>query len=228
VYDLVRAIPTGASAVSRDDAFQHAHALLGFYQAYGPEGDDSHDLRDRYVSEIIDRWRRRTGHRLIYNAANAHTAAVPRMLVSFPDEQPGDDTVERELAGGRLRRQLGHRYVSIGISFDHGQVLTGWEVQPGGPAVYDVPSPHVSLVDHVLGQARQRDYLIDLRHDAPAAVRRWLRGRAKVRVIGSAYLPANDANYAITVDPWRGAFDAFLHLDEVSASRLLPAGSGRQ
>jgi erythromycin esterase len=98
VYDLVRAIPTGASAVSRDDAFQHAHALLGLYQAYGPEGD-SHDLRDRYVSEIIDRWRRRTGHRLIYNAANAHTAAVPRMLVSFPDEQPGDDTVERELAG---------------------------------------------------------------------------------------------------------------------------------
>lgn len=80
----------------------------------------------------------------------------------------------------------------------------------------------------MLGQARQRDYLIDLRHDAPAAVRRWLGGRAKVRVIGSAYVPANDANYAITVDPWLGAFDAILHLDEVSASRLLSAGPGRQ
>lgn len=59
-------------------------------------------------------------------------------------------------------------------------------------------------------------------------MQRWLRGRAKVRVIGSAYVPANDANYAITVDPWRGAFDAILHLDEVSASRPLSAGPGRQ
>jgi hypothetical protein len=36
VYDLVRAIPAGSSAVSRADAVQHAHALLGFYEAYGP------------------------------------------------------------------------------------------------------------------------------------------------------------------------------------------------
>lgn len=49
-----------------------------------------------------------------------------------------------------------------------------------------------------------------------------------MRVIGSAYVPANDANYAITVDPWRGAFDAILHLDEASASRLLPAVPGRR
>jgi erythromycin esterase len=146
------------------------------------------------------------------------------MLVSFPDDQPGDDTVEREMAGGRLRRQLGHRYVSIGISFHHGQVLTGWEVQPGGPAVDDIPPPHVSLVDHLLGQARAPDYLIDLRHDGPPPVRRWLRDPARMRIIASAYLPANDANYAITVDPWRGAFDAILHLDRVTPSRLLAPG----
>jgi erythromycin esterase len=166
VDDLVRALPAGSSAVSRADAVQHAHALLGFYEAYGPDGD-ADDVRDRYVTAIINRWRDRTGH----------------------------------------------RYVSIGISFDHGQVLTGWEVQPGGPAVYDVPPPDVSLVDHVLGQAREPDYLIDLRRDGPPPVRRWLEGAARMRIIGSAYFPANDANYAITVDSWRGAFDAILHLD---------------
>jgi hypothetical protein len=47
-----------------------------------------------------------------------------------------------------------------------------------------------------------------------------------MRIIGSAYDPANDADYAITVDPWRGAFDAILHLDHVTPSRLLPAGAG--
>ena len=225
VSDLVRSIPTGPSAVDHDDAVQHAHALLGFYHANGPGGDAA-DLRDRYITAIIDRWRHRTGHRVIYSAANAHTAAVPRLLVSFPDGEPGDDTVERELAGGRLRRQHGHRYVSIGISFDHGQVLTGWEVQPGGPAVYDIPPPDVSLVDHVLGRARARDYLIDLHHDGPPSVRRWLRGPARMRIIGSAYHPANDADYAITVGSWRGAFDAVLHLDRVTPSRLLAAAPG--
>jgi erythromycin esterase len=224
VHDLVRAVPAGPSAVGRDDAVQHAHALLGFYEGYGPDGD-ANDLRDRYVTAIIDRWRRRTGRRVVYNAATAHTAAVPRMLVSFPNDQPGDDTVERQLAGGRLRRQLGDRYVAIGISFDHGQVLTGWEVQPGGPAVYEVPPPSASLVDHVLGQTREPDYLIDLRHGGPPAVRRWLRGPARMRIVASAYVPANDADYAITVDPWRGAFDAILHLDQVTPSRLLPPAS---
>jgi erythromycin esterase len=225
VSDLVRSIPTGPSAVDHDDAVQHAHALLGFYHANGP-GGDADDIRDRYITAIIDRWRHRTRHRVIYSAANAHTAAVPRLLVSFPDGEPGDDTVERELAGGRLRRQHGHRYVSIGISFDHGQVLTGWEVQPGGPAVYDIPPPDASLVDHVLGRARARDYLIDLHHDGPPPVRRWLRGPAKMRIIGSAYHPANDADYAITVGSWRGAFDAVLHLDRVTPSRLLAAAPG--
>ena len=211
--------------VSSDDAVQHAHALLGFYQAYGPDGD-ADDLRDRYITAIINRWRHRTGHRVIYSAANAHTAAVSRLLVSFPDDEPGDDTVERQLAGGRLRRQHGHRYVSIGISFDHGQVLTGWEVQPGGPAVYDVPPPDASLVDHVLGRAHARDYLLDLHDDGPPPVRRWLEGAARMRIIGSAYLPANDADYAITVGSWRGAFDAILHLDRVTPSRLLATGQG--
>jgi len=51
---MIRTLPPGPSAVSRDDAEQHAHALLGFYEAFGPDGD-ADDLRDRYVTEIIDR-----------------------------------------------------------------------------------------------------------------------------------------------------------------------------
>jgi erythromycin esterase-like protein len=98
---------------------------------------------------------------------------------------------------------------------------TGGEVRPGGPAVYDVPPPDVSLVDHVLGRAGDRDYFIDLHHHGRPAVRSWLRGTAKMRIIGSAYYPANDVKYAITVDPWGGAFDAILHLNQVTPSRLL-------
>jgi hypothetical protein len=47
-----------------------------------------------------------------------------------------------------------------------------------------------------------------------------------MRIIGSAYHPADDADYAITVGSWRGAFDAVLHLDRTTPSRLLAAAPG--
>ena len=47
-----------------------------------------------------------------------------------------------------------------------------------------------------------------------------------MRIIGSAYHPDRDTDYAITVDPWGGAFDAILHLGRVTPSRLLAAGQG--
>jgi hypothetical protein len=58
---------------------------LGFRTIVWEEGWGSGVAIDRYVTAIVDRWRQRTGQRVIYSAANARTAAVPRLLVSFPD-----------------------------------------------------------------------------------------------------------------------------------------------
>jgi erythromycin esterase len=218
-YELVRSLRGRGKTVERDDAVQHAHAILGFYESYTKAGDKN-DVRDRYVSEILLAWRRRTGHRVIYSAANAHTTSSPRMLVSFPDPYPGDDTAERELAGGRLRRRLGRGYVSIGTVFDHGGVFTGWEAD-GGPKVYDVPPPHASFIDHTLGRTRRPDYLLDLHAPAPPAVRVWLDGPAKLRIMSSAYYPDNDANYSQAVDSLTEGFDALLHVGEVAPARML-------
>jgi hypothetical protein len=55
---------------------------------------------------------------------------------------------------------------------------------------------------------------------------RWLRGPARMRIIGSAYHPANDPDYTITVGAGNGAFDAVLHLHRVTSSRLLAAAPG--
>jgi hypothetical protein len=89
VYELVRAVPAGSSVVSRADAVQHAYAVLGFYQAYGPDGD-ADDIRDQYVTAIIDHWRHCTGHRVIYSAANAHIAAVPACWSPSPTTTPSN------------------------------------------------------------------------------------------------------------------------------------------
>jgi hypothetical protein len=47
-----------------------------------------------------------------------------------------------------------------------------------------------------------------------------------MRIIGSAYHPANDPDYTITVGAGNGAFDAVLHLHRVTSSRLLAAAPG--
>lgn len=218
VYELLCALPSGASSVDREDAVQHAYAILGFYDSYTAAGEQD-DRRDAYVAETVRRWQRRTGHRLVYSAANAHTAASRQMLISFPDEFPGDDTAVRRLAGGRLRRHYGRHYVSIGTVFHEGDVLTGWE--SGAPAVFAVPSPSPSFIDHVLGQAHRPDYLLDLRLPAPPVVRRQLDGAATMRIIGSAYDAGIDALYSQRLDSWREGFDAVLHIHHVEASRLL-------
>jgi hypothetical protein len=129
------------------------------------------------------------------------------------------------------RRQPQRHLDRLHRLLDHGSQLGGEAIQvdllaQAGRESLDraggvIVAPVEATVDPVLDP----DYLIDLRHHGPPAVRRWLRGAAKMRIIGSAYHPANDANYAITVDPWHAAFDTILHLDEVTPSRLL-ADSG--
>lgn len=126
VERLVRGLPRGQSSVSRRDAEMHAFALLGFYHANTHEGGRQ-DLRDRYIADILDRWLRMSARPVVYSAANAHTVAAPRQIVSFPDPwSPPDQWVtERSLAGGLLRERYGADYVSIGTTFDHGTILSG-------------------------------------------------------------------------------------------------------
>lgn len=214
---LVGALPSGPSPVDREDAQQHARAILGFYDAYAAQVDRGDvNVRDRYIADTLSWWRQRTGHRILYSAANVHTAASPRVTYTFPpDPQP----IEAALAGGHLRQRYGHSYVSIGTVFHTGEILAGWE--SGQPSVVTIPPPGPSMVDHDLGQARHPTYLLDLHAKAPEPVRRRLDGPATMRIIGSAYDAAIDEQYAMHVASWRDGFDAVFHLGKVTPTRLL-------
>ncbi len=214
VNDIVRRLPRRPSPVSVQDAALHALTLLGFYESYTADGERT-DTRDAYIAEILRRWRRTHRDPIIYSAANAHTAAAPTQLVSFPPDPP----TTRALVGGRLRATYGHDYVSIGITFDHGAIRAGWDT--GRPRVFPVPVPPKNFVDHVLGQVSRGEYLLGLQGCHRGAVGRWLDHRGKLRVIGGAgYDPSHDRAYSMTLDPWGPAFDALVHLDTVRASRL--------
>lgn len=113
----------------------------------------------------------------------------------------------------------GRKYVSIGTVFHTGEVLTGWET--GSPSVFQVLPPSASMVDHLLGRANLPDYLLHLHSDAPHPVRLRLEGPATMRLIGSAYNASNDSAYAMSVESWIKAFDAILHVNTTTPTRLL-------
>jgi erythromycin esterase len=213
VYELVLGLAPGPSQIDREHAVQHARTIVGFYEYYATQ---MLDTRDRFMADTLTWWQRRTGHRVAYWAANVHTAASPQVTYSLPPLVPPTVAV---VAGSHLRQRYGGRYVSIGTVFHAGGVLTGWET--GSPSVFQVPPPSASMVDHSLGQARYPDYLVDLHAAAPRPVREWLAGPATMRLIGSAYDADNDAAYAMSVDSWISAFDAIMHLNMTTPTRLL-------
>jgi erythromycin esterase len=215
---LVSSLPAGTSRVDRDYAMQHANAIVGFYETYLEQiAEVSSPVRDRYIADIIGWWHRRTGQKIVYNAANVHTTASPKVTWKFPPDQTALEN--KTMAGGHLRHRFGRFYVSIGTVSHEGQVLLGWET--GRPSVFIVPPTGRGMVDYQLGKAKYPNYLLDLRAGAPEPVRQWLSGPATMRIIGTAYDPQRDADYMMRVPHWQLGFDAILHLDKTTPTRLL-------
>lgn len=207
------------------EAQMHALTILGFYEAYTPDGRRT-DRRDQWIADLLGRWHRRHRTPIAYSASNAHTIAVPHQAVSFPDPNlPEEDWVtERTMAGGLLRRRFGRRYVSIGTSFQHGTLLSGW--QEGEVKAYEVPPPVPGFIDHVLDSTGAADYILDLgARPQPAEVRSWLRGTGRQRVYGGAYYdPELDPSFYHEAGRWGRGYDALLHVDRVTAARPLTNG----
>ncbi|NBE97504.1 erythromycin esterase family protein [Nonomuraea sp. KC401] len=221
VKELVDGLPAGMSRIDLDDAVQHATTILGFYESYAEQiAEAPEPVRDQYIADLIDGWQRRTGHRIVYNAANVHTTAAPRVTWQFPPDPSA--LRNKVMAGGHLRKRYGRSYISIGTVSHRGKILGGWELGP--PSVFTVPPPGRAMIDHILGTAKHPNYLLDLRAKAPAQVRKWLAAPATMRIIGSAYDAKKDADYMMRIDSMGGGFDAILHLGRTTPTRLLKEG----
>ena len=220
---LVCRLPGGTSSVDRFEARMHALTLRGFYEAYGPGGEET-DVRARYVVAILDRWLATHPRPAIYSAANAHTVAWPRQIVSMPHPHAPPDAwvTPHSLAGGILRSRYGSAYVSIGTSFTSGSMLSGWAEQD--VREYDVPRPDRKLrrpcaragaVRRLPSRSAQPRIpptsgpgLAGLARHHPELRRRLLR-------------PEPGDDYYIAAQRWGHDFDGLLHLDTVTPGRLL-------
>jgi erythromycin esterase len=204
--ELVAGLPADAG---RPLALQHADAIAGFYE-YHATGSVA--IRDQHMAQTVAFWREHTGDRLIYWASNVHTANGNPLTISYPPFPPAT----QRSAGSLLRTRYGDGYRSIGMSFDHGAVNAGFPLQP-----YPVPPPPAQFVDAALAADTIPDYLLDLRAEAPPAVRYWLHTPAVMRAIGPAYDPTNDPAYHMSGGALADWFDVIIHQQQVTLTWLL-------
>ncbi|RKT82147.1 erythromycin esterase [Saccharopolyspora antimicrobica] len=178
--------------------------FIGAIEEWTPSLDGLAGI-EQGLAEGAIRWHERTGDKIVYWGGLAHTAVGDPRTVS-----PSSPPQTHRNAGGYLREHFGADYVSIGLTFQH------------GTAPYRIPAPPAEFADASLGTTGLDAYLLDLRADGPAPVRAWLDARAKTRLIGPEYDPADDAAYHLSGGSLAGWFDAVVHAQEITpASPLL-------
>ncbi len=207
-YALVSELP---HADGHALALQHARAIIGFYEYHA---QNAVALRDQRMADNLVWWQRHTGHKVVYWAANVHTANAPGLTISYPPFPPATQAS----AGSRLRQAYGNQYLSVGCVFDHGAVNAGF----APPTAHDVPPPQPDFVEAGFAgvASPMEDFIVDLR--TPSAGARWLTDPARTRVIGPAYEPEQDGAYWMAGGSVAEWFDLLVYQRKVSPTQLLP------
>lgn len=212
-YRLVAELPSHHDDPAYQTALHSARTIKAYYTiaALRPTG-----YRDALMAHNIRWFRHRRHARTVYISASAHTAVDPDLTVSYPPRPTWTTTT----AGTYLRRAYGSRYVSIGLTFGHGSVTTGFA--EGDPRSFRVPPPDPGSAEDMLSRVHARCYLLVLDQPAPSRVADWLHSPSRLRVISAgSFDPSRAADYAISDGSLRQWFDALVHVRRISAAPLM-------
>jgi len=201
VYRLVADLPHPVGDRVHALALHHARQIVSFYEHYDLAINDQNIYRDAHAAQNLRWWQRWTGHKVAWWAASPHTANAPDLRIAVP---PGPD-FRYPTAGSYLRRWYGHRYLSIGFTFDHGTVgLLPAESFPMPPAAAD-------WFEHPFVGVRYDQFAVDLRAPAPPPVRRWLE--APIITRGLPQAGPDSTISGGTAAQW---FDLIVHTQQVT------------
>jgi erythromycin esterase len=197
-HDLVDGLPAGEGHAL---ALHHARVVVNFYEYHAT---DSLAFAEQCLAENTIWWHHHTGDRTVYWGGSGHTANARTRIFSAPSTSEPEHN-----AGSYLRDHYGPRYVSVGLSFDHGAVP------------YPVPPPPTAFADAALGAASLDTYLLDLHASQPPPVRAWLTSPAKVRLIGPRFDPNDNAAFHLTGGSLAEWFDIIIHHQATTSTRPL-------
>jgi len=198
----------GADARAQSWAVQNARAVDQLAEGFSFDiGDDAQvaqmmKFRDRTMAANTLWWNRHTGDRMLLSAHNTH--------VSYDSFDPRYPKTE----GAFLRDALGGKYVSIGFSFYEGG-FKAFGTDDGVMRTRTVGAAQPDSNEYTLDEARQRDYILDMR-TAPPAVRAWLDRRRTTYNIGAGWPDTYLYDMALGQ-----AHDVLIHLHEIHATTYL-------
>lgn len=160
------------------------------------------EAMEREMAERTLVWHRDTGHRIVHWGGIAHIVAGDHRGLA-----PGGGT--HRSSGGHLRSALGDGYVAIAATVGE---LDDGSVPPTPPQFTEAP---LSEIDS--------GWLPIRGIDAPEAVRAWLEGPLRTRLVGPHYDPGADADHHVTGPSVHEAVDGFLHARRSEPMHPLPS-----
>ena len=164
---LVRDLPHGAGDRDHSLAAHHARQILNFYEHYAVW--PNHAYRDAHAAQNLRWWQRYSGDKVVYWAANAHTARAPG-IDFYVDGQVAASWAS---VGSFMSTWYGPEYVSIGFTFGHGSYYDG--------RVWNLPPAAETWFEHKFAEASAEQLSLDLAARSPRPVQRWLNAPARTR-----------------------------------------------
>ncbi|MGO4617592.1 erythromycin esterase family protein [Nocardia sp. 2YAB30] len=198
---LVESLP---GAADTPDILDVARLILRYHENSTASGRRDFAAETADAARRIVDWHDRTGHRIVYWEGVSNTAVAQQLtLAAMSQEFP--------TTGSLLRNRFGIGYLSVAITFHHGNVR----------ADLAVPEPAEDFADTVLAQPELGNYLLDLRTAPAGAVQRWLRRPAKLRLIVGTYSPDRDTDHHIAGAGLGDWFDIVLHIRTITPTHSL-------
>lgn len=213
---IVESVPHQPGDAAHELAVQHTRQIVGFHEHYTHHVIED-GYRDRMMAENLVWWHEHTGQRIAYWSTIAHSVRSEQLTISIPPK----GTLEFTPTGWHLRERFGTGYVSLGLTFEHGEVISGWGVPPFQPRPMSAPARPAGSAESPLSAA-DGPYLLDLRASADGPARAWLDGEFRTRVIGSVCAPSEPPEdywqLGGTLAEW---FDAVLHHEQATPTQGL-------
>ncbi|MGW4773220.1 erythromycin esterase family protein [Nocardia sp. NPDC004278] len=198
---LVESLPGAADMPAVLDA---ARLIVRYHEFSTASGRRDFAAETADAADRIADWHDRTGHRIVYWEGVSNTAVADRLtLAAMLQEFP--------TTGSLLRKRFGTGYLSVVVTFHHGQVR----------ADMVIPAPAKDFADTMLDLPERENYWLDLRNPLAGAVQRWLQEPAKLRLVIGTYDPDRDADHYIGGAGLGEWFDILLRIRSITPTHSL-------